>query len=356
MRPTKEFIMTSFQNSGKKHLIITGYRNSGKTTLVQELLPMLPRKEEYIPGIDTYVVPNECVILQDAVTKEKVKIGTAIESGMLPNPEGFRTLGVRALRDAQESEEEWAYIDEIGFLESEEECFKNEIRTLLDRKCVLAVIRKQDLPFLNEIKARDDVWLIDLDDVKKKIGCVIMASGLGKRFGSNKLLASFREKCLYQIAFDLTATREFDKRVVVTRTKEVYDAAISQGIPAIYHEFEGRNDVVRLGIEMMEGMDACVFCPCDQPLLKEDSLIRLMQAYVEGNKSIFRLAWGNKPGTPILFDKKYFAELKNLPAKKGGSYIAKIYEDELEFVQVDDEIELRDVDTKADLELLNAMN
>ena len=45
-------------------------------------------------------------------------------------------------------------------------------------------------------------------------------------------------------------------------------------------------------------------------------------------------------------------ELKNLPEGQGGSYILKKYEDELECIQVEDPLELFDVDTKEDLEML----
>ena len=55
---------------------------------------------------------------------------------------------------------------------------------------------------------------------------------------------------------------------------------------------------------------------------------------------------------PALFGKKYMEELKKLPEGKGGSYILKKYEDELECIQVEDPLELFDVDTKEDFEIL----
>lgn len=188
-----------------------------------------------------------------------------------------------------------------------------------------------------------------------KIGCVVMASGRGRRFGSNKLLAQFQGKMLYQRALELTSGNLFDKRVVITRTKEVYESALAQGIDAIYHELPNRNDVVRLGIEQMKDMDACVFCPCDQPLLTKDSLEHLVEEYRKEDGKIIRLAWEETPGTPILFDKSCFQELSELPEKKGGSYLAVKYKDEVQFVQVKDKRELKDIDTREDLEELEAM-
>jgi molybdenum cofactor cytidylyltransferase len=46
-----------------------------------------------------------------------------------------------------QSESGWVSIDEIGFLEETCEPIKNAIRDLFDHKRVVAVVRKQDLPF-----------------------------------------------------------------------------------------------------------------------------------------------------------------------------------------------------------------
>lgn len=193
--------------------------------------------------------------------------------------------------------------------------------------------------------------MIDLDDIELNIGCVIMASGCGRRFGSNKLLVKFQDKTLYQRTFDITEGI-FQKRVVVTRTQEVYESAKEQGIDTIFHELPNRNDVVRLGIERMKDMDACVFCPCDQPLLTRDSVQCLVNAFRLEKRKIIRLAWNERPGTPILFDKSCFEELCKLPEKKGGAYLAVKYTDKVAYVQVREEKELMDVDTREQMEEL----
>ena len=58
-------------------------------------------------------------------------------------------------------------IDELGFLESNELTFQAAVRNVFDTKRVLAVLRKQDISFLNELKGRDDVYLVDLDQLHR---------------------------------------------------------------------------------------------------------------------------------------------------------------------------------------------
>ena len=53
------------------------------------------------------------------------------------------------------------------------------------------------------------------------VGCVIMASGLSRRFGTNKLLADFCGQPMLCRAFDATATPGIAARIVETRSEDV---------------------------------------------------------------------------------------------------------------------------------------
>lgn len=184
-----------------------------------------------------------------------------------------------------------------------------------------------------------------------KIGCVIMASGLSVRFGKNKLFAELEGKTFLERILD-TTEGVFARRVVVTRSEEAAEVCQKKGVEVIFHSFPNRNDTVRLGTAFMEGMDGVLFCPCDQPLLRRESLLRLLDAFQEGD--ILRLAYGEKKGMPVLFDHAYFAELQSLPEKKGGSYLMEKYGERVKAIQATEEYELFDIDTPMDLENLQA--
>ncbi len=184
-----------------------------------------------------------------------------------------------------------------------------------------------------------------------KIGCVIMASGLSVRFGKNKLFAEWDGKTFLERILD-TTEGIFSRRVVVTRSEDAAAVCRKKGVKVIFHSFPNRNDTVRLGTAYMEGMDGVLFCPCDQPLLRKESLLGLLDAFQEGD--ILRLAYGEKTGMPVLFDKAYFTELQSLPEKKGGSYLIGKYGKRVKAVQATEEYELLDVDTPEELENLQA--
>jgi len=186
----------------------------------------------------------------------------------------------------------------------------------------------------------------------KKIGLVIMASGLGKRFGGNKLMEELQGKPLLQWVLD-TSENLFDKRVVVTRSNEVKALCERLAVECILHDFPGRNDTVRLGVSTMaEEVDYCFFSPGDQPLLQKASLLRLIKAAKENPDRICRAGYGDRVGAPMGFPKAFFGELMELPEGKGGNIVAKAHPSLVLTVMVQGESELWDIDTRDDLELV----
>ena len=73
------------------------------------------------------------------------------------------------------------------------------------------------------------------------VGCVIMASGLSQRFGSNKLLAPFCGEPMLCRAFAATDTPKLSARIVVTRSDEVAQLCRSRNVPVLLHDLPGRN-------------------------------------------------------------------------------------------------------------------
>ena len=182
----------------------------------------------------------------------------------------------------------------------------------------------------------------------KTVGCVIMASGLGKRFGGNKLMADFGGQPM--IARILAATEGiFDRRVVVTRHEDVTLLCRKQGIEVVLHDLPNRNDTVRLGLEAVGDVDGCLFCPGDQPLLRKETVAALVSDWKKEPDFICRAVFENQPGAPILFPKWAFSELLTLPEGKGGGILTQKYPERVRLHPVRDRYELIDVDTRENL-------
>ncbi len=184
-----------------------------------------------------------------------------------------------------------------------------------------------------------------------RCGCVIMASGLGKRFGGNKLMAEFQNQPLIGRILDATDGL-FSSRVAVTRNEETAAYLKSRQLDTILHTLPGRNDTVRLGLEkvMETDVSGCMFCQADQPLLRKESIKKILACAEKEPEFIWRPEACGEPGSPVWFPKAFFPELLALPEGKGGGALIRKYPDKVRTVSVEDPEELRDVDTKEDLE------
>ena len=347
-RLTADCILNSFRSTNKRHLILTGSRGSGKTTLIKQLFG------DETPSVTTWAEQGRAVYLKDSMSGETAQIGAfdpesvGEENRMSLVEEGFYCLGIPAIERLIQCESEWVTVDEIGYLETGCEAYMDAVRALFEKKRVAAVVRKQDIPFLNELTARDDAFAVDLDAPFGNIGCVIMASGLGKRFGANKLMADFCGSPMICRILDATEGI-FSQRVVVTRHEEVAELCKARGIDTVLHDLPYRSDTVRLGLEAMPLVDRCMFAASDQPLLSRETIASLAMASENCPDFIWRTCWEGTPGTPAVFPKWAFEELFDLPEGKGGGAVIKKYPERIRTVSVRDMYELKDVDTYEDM-------
>ena len=207
-------------------------------------------------------------------------------------------------------------------------------------------------------------------------GCVIMASGLSRRFGSNKLLAEFCGQPMLCRAFAATDTQVLAARIVVTRSAEVKALCEEHGVPVLLHSLPGRNDTVRLGLsallEQVPELFGCMFLPGDQPLLCRETVEAMigisgwdhetrLERQKETEREIFRLGAvaDNDPtplvGSPVLFGSSFFSELLTLPENKGGNVLLKKYPAQVRTVCIAAPMELLDADTPQVLQQLEAL-
>lgn len=186
-------------------------------------------------------------------------------------------------------------------------------------------------------------------------GCVIMASGLGKRFGSNKLMADFLGRPMIHRALDATEGL-FDRRVVVTRHESVAALCRERNVEVLLHALAHRSDTVRLGLEALGEVDCCMFLPGDQPLLDRETVAMLLERWREKPDSIIRPVYEDTEGSPVIFPRWAFDEMKNLPEGKGGGVVIRNHPHAVCRVSVTNPFELADADTPETLEILRGLS
>lgn len=192
-----------------------------------------------------------------------------------------------------------------------------------------------------------------------------MASGEGRRFGSNKLMADFGGKPLISNILDITENL-FADRIVVTRHSDVADYCTASNVSVLLHDLPDRNDTVRLGLSKLlctnPCLSGCIFAVADQPLLTRESLEQVLITFSRLNvaDAIVPLSFNDTNGSitignPVLFGSTYFDELLNLPAKKGGGTVMKQHPHRVTPAYAKSALELMDIDTQEDFDKLNTL-
>lgn len=208
------------------------------------------------------------------------------------------------------------------------------------------------------------------------IHIIYMAAGNSRRFGSNKLFYELDGKPMYrhllerliEIKDRYNKLKKAGKKIknaesnnpviditVVTRYREILDYCSS--IPDCHAVLspdseKGISYTIKAGIMAVKeqkktGMqDYYMFAVADQPYLKSQSMIKLIDKVLEnkGNKRlVFSLRCGNAVGNPCVFHSSLIPQLLSLEGDKGGRSVAKKYD--CVYVDIADERELMDIDT-----------
>lgn len=184
-----------------------------------------------------------------------------------------------------------------------------------------------------------------------KISAIIMASGLSKRMGENKLLLDFKGKKLYKWTFDMVEKVKFDDVILVSAYDEILKDAKNRGFKAIFNSENeiGKSSSIKLGILNCDQDSAMMFFVADQPLLSPVTVKKLIRSYKE-NENITYPRVQKRRGAPVIFSNKYRKDLLSLKDDQGGMMLVK--DDNKNEVYIDDVKELCDIDTYKNLEEL----
>lgn len=208
------------------------------------------------------------------------------------------------------------------------------------------------------------------------IHIIYMAAGNSRRFGSNKLFYELDGKPMYRHLLDrlVEIKNRYNKSksdsrtidiTVVTRYREILDycACIPDCHAVISLDSEkGISYTIKAGIMAVreqkkteknsgslhntaETEDYYMFAVADQPYLKSQSVIKLIDKVLENKGNIrltFSLRCGDAVGNPCVFHSSLILQLLSLKGDKGGRSVAKKHD--CVYVDIADELELMDID------------
>lgn len=175
------------------------------------------------------------------------------------------------------------------------------------------------------------------------IACILLASGFGRRFGSNKLLYEIDGIPMYQYALHMLHTlsrQTIDGQpiqvIVVSQYSSIEQHAQKLGMQAVHNAdaAEGIAASVRHGICAAKHADWLVFFTADQPELRAETVREFLTRAIHSGKTLASAASNDQPGNPTLFSGAWREELLKLSGDTGGRKIMKRHPDEIFWFEI----------------------
>ena len=191
------------------------------------------------------------------------------------------------------------------------------------------------------------------------IGAIILAAGSSRRFGGDKRKAELADGNTVLTRTINVAASLLDSVLVVLRFGDrSYEGELQQQInlPNISYflapdSAKGMAHSLANAIHHQSDLDAAMIFLADMPFVQKVTIKSLLTGY-ETNKyaqPIVLPTLSGTPGHPVIFDKAYFNEIRELEGDRGARPVVDAHQDKLVRIEVEDDGVIRDIDTPGDL-------
>ncbi len=185
---------------------------------------------------------------------------------------------------------------------------------------------------------------------------IVLAAGLARRFGAQKLVAPFAGSTVIRTTVDRLRAAQIDPVVVVVGPDGGAIRSALSGIEVLWavnpEPARGMSSSLGAGVAALPPHVAAAFVALgDQPMVDGLVLDQLMEAWWRGERPIVAPRYRGRRGNPVLFDRSLFADLQALEGDRGARDYIDANRERLQVVDVDDAMPL-DVDTPADYDTL----
>jgi molybdenum cofactor cytidylyltransferase len=191
-----------------------------------------------------------------------------------------------------------------------------------------------------------------------RIAAIVLAAGQSRRMGGpNKLLADVGGKKMVRRSVEAAVASGAAPVVVVLGHQKEGVAAALEGLPVRFVDnpdfATGLSTSLKRGLaEVPDSADAALVCLGDMPFVTHAELGRLAAAFnpVEG-RAIVVPTRGGKRGNPVLFARRFFAEMREVAGDSGAKHLIGAYPESVAEVEMAGDGVLTDIDTPESLAL-----
>lgn len=178
---------------------------------------------------------------------------------------------------------------------------------------------------------------------------ILLAAGASRRFGSNKLLQPIdADVCVLDRSYRAASAMHANPLLVIND-----DPVVLAHCEANHYSYlinaqaeQGMASSIVCGMRASDDAQGWAICLADMPCIRQQTMLQLRSAW-DGER-ILLPRYRQQAGHPVIFPRKYFAQLTGLLGDQGARRIVQD-SDEVVYLDIDDPGVLLDIDTPADM-------
>ncbi|MCJ7504445.1 MAG: nucleotidyltransferase family protein, partial [Acidobacteriia bacterium] len=179
---------------------------------------------------------------------------------------------------------------------------------------------------------------------------LILAAGESSRMGQDKALLTYGDRTFLEIIVATLHEAGMERVVVVLghHAEQIQGAVTLEGAEIVINRdyARGQTSSLQAGLRALESADleAVVLCLVDHPLISADTVRALVASFRRSGAPVVIPTFQNQRGHPVLIGRALFSELLSLDPGEGANTVIRKYREATQFVEVDDQGILLDVD------------
>ncbi|MEM2991335.1 MAG: selenium cofactor biosynthesis protein YqeC, partial [Halobacteria archaeon] len=204
-----------------------------------------------------------------------------------------------------------------------------------------------------------------VNNMEDSICGIVLAAGMSKRFGENKLIAKINSKPILQHVINACEKSKLDRIYIVVgheAEKVISQMKVSRAEFVKNEDYElGMSTSLICGLRKAEGLDAglgasldaVMFILGDQPFITSEIIDSLIEKYRKSCAQICVPYCKGIRRNPVIFSKPMFNKLFMLKGDKGARDVVEMNRELTCIAEFDSDINFMDIDTSSELRKIN---
>jgi len=192
------------------------------------------------------------------------------------------------------------------------------------------------------------------------IAGLILAAGESSRMGTPKATLAYHGRTFLELIVETLRSAGLEPIVVVLghRAEEIQQRVKSEAIEVVVnpdYRF-GQTSSLQAGLRSLvaDDLEAVLLCLVDHPAVSEATVERVVASFRQCGAPVVIPTYQGRRGHPVLLGRQLFEELLGLSGDAGADSVVRRYRPATQYVEVEDEGVVIDVDDPEDYRRLTS--